>query len=181
MNNFVGNFVGFNGRLNRQPFWISGIVLGVIGFALNWILLSVTGSNGIIDVQGLISGGKTMAEISEMLIDLSRRSGWISLITFVVLLYPAAAICIKRRHDRNNSGLDVWIYLGLALIVSLVQALGLGMTVTEIAGMTVPTPTPLLSVLGIVVGIFAIYLLVVLGFLKGTAGPNNYGPDPLQG
>ena len=23
--------------------------------------------------------------------------------------------------------------------------------------------------------------LVVLGFLKGTAGPNNYGPDPLQG
>ena len=181
MNNFVGNFVGFNGRLNRQPFWISGIVLGVAGFVLNWILLTVTGANAVIDVQALVSGGKTMAEISALLIDFARRSGWISLITFVVLLYPVAAICVKRRHDRNNSGIDVWIYLGLALIVSLVQALGLGMTVTEIAGMTVPAPTPLLSVLGIVVGVFAIYLLVVMGFLKGTAGANNYGPDPLQG
>jgi len=36
------------------------------------------------------------------------------------------------------------------------------------------------SGLGIIVGIYAIYLLVVLGFLKGTSGPNNYGPDPLQ-
>jgi uncharacterized membrane protein YhaH (DUF805 family) len=181
MNNFVGNFIGFDGRLNRQPFWISGIVLAVAGFILNWVLLAVTGSNSIIDVQALISGGKTVEEISALIVDYTRRSSWISLISFVVLAYPVAAICIKRRHDRNNSGLDVWIYLGLALIVALVQALGLGMTTMEIAGMVVPTPTPLMTVLGIVVGIFAIYLLVVMGFLKGTAGPNNYGPDPLQG
>jgi uncharacterized membrane protein YhaH (DUF805 family) len=35
--------------------------------------------------------------------------------------------------------------------------------------------------LSVIVGIFGLYMLVVLGFLKGTAGPNNYGPDPLQG
>ena len=29
--------------------------------------------------------------------------------------------------------------------------------------------------------IFAIYLLVVLGFLKGSDGANQYGPDPLGG
>jgi uncharacterized membrane protein YhaH (DUF805 family) len=46
--------------------------------------------------------------------------------------------------------------------------------------MVVPTPTPLLVVLGLVAGILGIYLLVVCGFLKGTAGSNNYGPDPLQ-
>ncbi len=181
MNNFIGNFVGFNGRLNRQPFWISGIVLALAGVVINWVLLSVTGANGVIDVQSLVSGGATTEQISAMILDLSRRSGWISLVTFIVLLYPVAAICVKRRHDRNNSGLDVWIYMGLTLVVGLVQALGLGMTVIDVGGITVPSPTPLLSVLGIVVGIFAIYLLVVMGFLKGTAGPNNYGPDPLQG
>jgi uncharacterized membrane protein YhaH (DUF805 family) len=35
--------------------------------------------------------------------------------------------------------------------------------------------------LSLVVGVFAIYLLVVLGFLRGTVGPNQYGPDPLGG
>jgi uncharacterized membrane protein YhaH (DUF805 family) len=149
MNNFVGNFVGFEGRLNRQPFWMTG--------------------------------GATMEQITAQILDLSRRAGWINLIVFVILLYPVAAISVKRRHDKNNAGLDVWIYLGLTLIVGLVQALGLGMTTMEIGGMIVPSPTPLLSVLGIVALIYAIYLLVVLGFLKGTTGPNNFGPDPLQG
>jgi uncharacterized membrane protein YhaH (DUF805 family) len=37
------------------------------------------------------------------------------------------------------------------------------------------------NILGIVVGIFALYLLVVLGFLRGTPGPNQYGPDPVGG
>jgi uncharacterized membrane protein YhaH (DUF805 family) len=40
-------------------------------------------------------------------------------------------------------------------------------------------PTMLFSALGIVSAIFGIYLLVVLGFLKGTAGANSYGADPL--
>ena len=31
------------------------------------------------------------------------------------------------------------------------------------------------------IGIFALYLLVVMGFLRGTPGPNQYGPDPLAG
>jgi uncharacterized membrane protein YhaH (DUF805 family) len=36
-------------------------------------------------------------------------------------------------------------------------------------------------IIGVIFGIYAIYMLIQLGFLKGTAGPNNYGPDPLQG
>ena len=36
------------------------------------------------------------------------------------------------------------------------------------------------GIIGGIFGIYAIYMLVVLGFLKGTSGPNNYGPDPLQ-
>jgi uncharacterized membrane protein YhaH (DUF805 family) len=181
LNNFIGNYIGFTGRLNRQPFWMSAIVLVVAGAIVNWVLLSVTGSNGVIDIQALVSGGTSAEEVTAMIVDLSRRAGWISLITFIVLLYPAAAICIKRRHDRNSSGIDVWIYMGLTLVVGLVQAFGLGMTIADFGGITVPSPTPLMSVLGIVAAAFAIYLLVVMGFLKGTAGPNTYGPDPLQG
>ena len=45
---------------------------------------------------------------------------------------------------------------------------------------TIPgTGLPL--VVGIVFLVYAIYMLVQLGFLKGTPGPNSYGPDPLGG
>jgi uncharacterized membrane protein YhaH (DUF805 family) len=180
MNNIIQNYRGFDGRLNRQPFWIGAIILAVVGFIVQWILVAIIGGNGVLDVQGLIASGKTTQDIAPMLVDLARKSAIAQLITFVILAYPAAAISIKRRHDRGNAGWDIWVYLALAFIVSLVQVLGLGMTTTEIQGMIIPTPTPLFTVLGIIAGILAIYLLVVCGFLRGTAGPNNYGPDPLQ-
>ncbi len=177
MNNLVGNFIGFEGRLNRQPFWISAIVLAVVSIIISLVILPLLGlslmpnfdlSGGQVDLSGLAA--------------LQSRSAWISLVFFLVFLYPSAAISIKRRHDRGNSGIDVWIYLGLTALLLLLQALGVGMSTTEIPGVgTIPTPGPILMTLTIIVGIFAIYLIVVLGFLKGTAGPNSYGPDPLQG
>ena len=57
-----------------------------------------------------------------------------------------------------------------SLLWSLIQALGL-LSSTGGIGMVV----------SIIFLIYAIYMLVQLGFLKGTAGPNNYGPDPLGG
>ena len=36
-----------------------------------------------------------------------------------------------------------------------------------------------LSILFLLLGVFGIYMLVQLGFLKGTPGANNYGADPL--
>ena len=37
------------------------------------------------------------------------------------------------------------------------------------------------SLIGLIPIIGGIWMLIELGFLKGTAGPNSYGPDPLQG
>jgi uncharacterized membrane protein YhaH (DUF805 family) len=91
---------------------------------------------------------------------------------------------VKRRHDRDNNGMDVIIYLVLSAIVLLIQALGIGYTMTEIPGATglaIPQPSLPVSILSLVLGVYAIYLLVVCGFLRGTAGPNQYGPDPLGG
>jgi uncharacterized membrane protein YhaH (DUF805 family) len=69
--------------------------------------------------------------------------------------------------------------MALVAVLTLVQALGLGMTTVTIGEITVPSPTPLMSILGVVVGLLGLYLLVVVGFLSGTRGTNGYGPDPL--
>ena len=180
MNNMIGNFTGFNGRLNRQPFWISAIILAVISIVISLVILPLIGLS-IMPAMPTIDANTTSADIANIINAAHTKSGWVSLVLFVIFLYPSAAISIKRRHDRNNNGYDVWIYFALVVILQLISALGIGMSTMDVAGTTIPVPGPIVTGLGIIVGIFGIYLLVVLGFLKGTAGPNNYGPDPLQG
>lgn len=63
----------------------------------------------------------------------------------------------------------------------LLQAFGMAYTMTDIGGMQVPAPSMLYSIVGVVTLVYGIYMLVVCGFLRGTPGPNQYGPDPLGG
>jgi len=177
VNNIIKNFTGFDGRLNRQPFWISAIILAVISIVISFLLLPVIG----LSMMPNIAPGTSSADVIAALPDMMRKSGWVSLVMFLIFLYPVASISIKRRHDRNNSGLDVWIYYALAIINLLLNALGFGLTTTNVQGIDIPTPGPISMVLGIILAVYGIYLLVVCGFLKGTTGPNSYGPDPLQG
>ena len=180
MNNIIANFTGFSGRLNRQPFWISAIILAVVSIVISLVILPLLGL-GIMPSMPAIDANTTAADLANVMNAARTKSGWVSLVLFLIFLYPSAALCIKRRHDRNNSGLDVWIYFALVLVFQLISALGIGMSTMDVGGTSIPVPGPIVSGLGIIVGIYALYLLVVLGFLKGTAGPNNYGPDPLQG
>jgi uncharacterized membrane protein YhaH (DUF805 family) len=181
MNAFLQNYIGFDGRLNRQPFWISAIVLGIVGAIIQFVILQLLGGNVSVNVTNVVQNGGNTQQIVDMLTAMSTKAGWAGLIALVILAYPIAALSIKRRHDRGSAGLEVWIYLALAAIIALIQALGLGMTTTQMGDITMPTPTLLFNIIAVITGILGLYLLVVMGFLKGTAGPNAYGPDPLGG
>lgn len=119
------------------------------------------------------------AQIQAAILGAMQAAAWGSLLLFVITAYPIYCLSIKRRRDRGNNGLDVVIYLALLALMYLVQAFGLGFTITDVGGVPVPMPSMLSTVLSAVVGIYAIYMLVVLGFLKGTPGANSYGDDPL--
>jgi uncharacterized membrane protein YhaH (DUF805 family) len=158
MNTILANYQGTDGRISRQPFWIGAIIIGVIQIVIALLIFPAMG-------MGAATPG----------------GGWASLILFLIIAYPLYSLMVKRRHDKDNNGLDALIYLVLIGVLQLVQAFGLAFTIVDVNGTPVPTPTTLYWVLTVVVGIYAIYMLVVLGFLKGTAGPNTYGPDPLGG
>lgn len=177
MNNFISNFVGFEGRLNRQRWWLSAIAIAVVSLVVTLLILPLIG----LSVIPSIDPNTSAADIGNVIAATRSKSGWVGLVLFLIFIYPTAAISIKRRHDRNNKGIDVWIYFVLVIIMELVSALGIGMSTMQVGEVSIPVPGPIETGLGVIVGIYAIYLLVVLGFLKGTAGPNNYGPDPLQG
>ncbi len=108
-------FLTYEGRLNRQPFWIGNIIL---------IAISIAGS-----LIGMAIGG-TLGNL-------------ISIIFSLAILYPAICIAIKRCHDRDKSGW--WICINFIPLIG------------------------------------GIWYLIEFGCLRGTGGPNRFGPDPLAG
>jgi len=161
MNNLVGNFTGMDGRINRQAWWIGVVVLIVVAIALNFILGAILGG-GMPSIEQLMDPAVMAAY--------AQKQGWISLIIGLITAYPYIALSVKRRHDRDNNGYDAIGLIVFSLVWSLVQALGF-----------VGSTNPVYMIVSVIFLIYAIYILVQLGFLKGTAGPNSYGPDPLQG
>jgi uncharacterized membrane protein YhaH (DUF805 family) len=161
MNNLVGNFTSMDGRIGRQSWWIGVIVIIVVAIVLNFILGAVMGG-GMPSLEQLMDPAVMMAY--------AQKQGWISLIIGLITAYPYIALSVKRRHDRDNNGYDAIGLIVFSLLWSLVQALGF-----------VGSTNPIYMIVSVIFLIYAIYILVQLGFLKGTAGPNSYGPDPLQG
>ena len=151
MDTLIGLMTTTEGRIGRGQWWLGIVVLIVVSIVLS-LILSMVG--------------------------LGR---WAQLITYIVLLYPNWCLGLKRRQDRDNSGLDVKILIGVSGIATLLEAAGIGVTMTDIGnGVLMPMPDLWLSAIFLAMALLGLYLLVQLGFLRGTAGPNSYGPDPLE-
>jgi uncharacterized membrane protein YhaH (DUF805 family) len=86
-------------------------------------------------------------------------------LAYIPLLWVGLAISAKRLHDRNKSA---WWLLLFYLVPAILNAIG------EQIG----TAGIVLTLIGFGISIWA---LVEIGFLRGTVGPNQYGPDPLGG
>jgi uncharacterized membrane protein YhaH (DUF805 family) len=82
----------------------------------------------------------------------------------VALIWPGLAIAAKRLHDRNKSAWWLLVFYVLpGVLNSIGQGLGDLVVVFSLAGAAI-----------------SIWALIELGFLRGTPGPNDYGPDPLS-
>jgi uncharacterized membrane protein YhaH (DUF805 family) len=103
-------------------------------------------------------------------VDSARLSSILSLL----LIYPQFAVSLKRAYDRN---MPTWVIgLFFALDVAF-EFLFLAGWITE---RDLANPPPLAMSLLLPIAVFALALLIELGFRRGTVGPNRYGPDPLD-
>jgi uncharacterized membrane protein YhaH (DUF805 family) len=109
----------YQGRIRRMHFWLGAIGVGVVFGVLYGVLISMSGM-----AQGT-PNGLILALLG---------------VLYIVYIYIALALDVKRCHDRDKSG---WFVL-----IGLIPLIG------------------------------AIWLLVELGFLDGTQGPNRFGPSP---
>lgn len=149
--NIVSLLTSFSGRIGRGKFWLGLIIIVVIAIVLQLLLRSVM------------------------------SQGMAQLLSMVVLIYFAAALYLKRLQDRGK-GMMPWIPIifGPGILLTIMQAGQIGFENISIEGTTASIPTGTLGwvviALATVIGLWA---LVEMGFLRGTKGDNEFGPDPL--
>jgi len=107
-----------------------------------------------------------------MVIDWTGLAGALILfgVLWVALLWISFAVGAKRLHDRDRTG---W-WQAVPIAISAIAALSL-----KITGGSLKEPSTAAQLLDLVSAGFSLWLFVEMGFLRGTRGPNRFGPDPL--
>ena len=134
---------------------------GRINRAKFWLAVLVFVVAGIVAaILGAISGSDALGQL---------LTGVVNLVCFVSGIFVA----IKRLHDRDRSG---WWLLLFYIAPSVLLTIGIIWAIAAIVGNSSGSTGFLISLAGFAIGVWG---FVELGCLRGTVGPNQYGPDPL--
>jgi uncharacterized membrane protein YhaH (DUF805 family) len=113
----------------------------------------------------------SVAELAAHFIAEQIQGDRLSAIVDVAFVYPEFALAVKRAHDRNMPVVFLIVFFAASAFLDL-------LTVLEMTG-TDDEPSSISVLIAVPFTILALFLLVELGFRRGTPGPNQYGPDPL--
>ena len=84
-------------------------------------------------------------------------------VLYIPLVWVGLAISAKRLHDRDKSAWWLLLFYAVPLVLSAASSpIGDSAFFLDLAGLAI-----------------IIWAFVELGCLRGTMGPNHYGPDPL--
>ena len=91
------------------------------------------------------------------------------------MLISSIAVGLRRLHDRDKSG---WWLLLFYLVPSLLWGIG---AVAFFYGVGAEAAGGMIAggVLGVLSFAILVWAFIELGCLRGTLGPNRFGPDPL--
>ena len=87
MDSIVSLLTTTEGRIGRQQWWIGIVVLIVVSIVASIILSIISFGNPTI-------------------------FAWLAVVLNLALIWPSYCLGIKRRHDRDNNGMDVKILIG---------------------------------------------------------------------
>jgi uncharacterized membrane protein YhaH (DUF805 family) len=158
----IGQWFSFRGRIGRKVFWLGYIVPLIIA---SIVAGALDASLGLAAYRGEMAMPADAAQFSPI-------SSLVSLLS----IWPSLAGTIKRLHDRDRSGWWIGGFYLLSAIFGSVAFMMAMMNPESAAAVGMP-----IMVGGIVMLAYVIWLLVETGFLRGTVGPNRFGPDPLGG
>jgi len=155
-----GNLLfGFGGRINRAKWWLTVLIYIIISVVAAIIAASV---------------GETVGNL-------------VTLAAIIPQLWIYLAGGVKRLHDLNRTGawLVVFILGPIILVILFFVIVGMDVLVAianqNLDAATIARVGITGGIVGLLVFILGVWALIWLGCLRGTVGPNQYGPDPLEG
>ena len=165
---------GFHGRINRAKAWL--FILIAIGFEI--VAFAVIGSafglGHIANVMqhkepATVLSGNAVALVACLVVGLA----------FLLLIFAAFAVIVKRLHDRDKSA---WWLLIFYLVPGVLNVYRLSTVMSAMRqGDMAYSGNPIATVAGGVALIISLWAFVEIYCLRGTVGDNRYGPDPLAG
>ena len=143
----------FEGRINRAKYWLAGLIY-LIGGML-YLTISIYA----------LAGSLRDADPARAVTLFPILFNAITYPLFAVGLWTFAATTIKRLRDRNKSGRWIVPFFVFPMLIGEVEdRLGESNAVFFI---------------GLVAFVLSIWAFVETFCLRGTRGPNRFGPDPL--
>ncbi len=144
------SYASISGRANRARYWLTALAAFAIMFVLVMIMAAIAPGKG-----SPTSAGGAIA---------------ITILILPVLycVWVMFAAGLRRLHDLDKSAWWALPYFIGPTLIDAVAEFGIGRAATapywavKLAGMAL-----------------SLWVLVEVGFFKGTAGPNRFGPDPL--
>ncbi len=171
---FTNYLFSFEGRINRAKLWLFILV----GFAWNIVIVAVIMAGfGTAGLSLLAQGQATPSALTLGMTAMIAAAAIVLL--FLAYLYAAIAVTVKRLHDRNKGA--VWLLVFWILPMAL-YIVGFAVIAAATAAGGQHTGDAVLA-LPFSLGGFAIaiWAFVELYCLRGTAGDNRFGADPLAG
>jgi uncharacterized membrane protein YhaH (DUF805 family) len=153
----------FKGRINRKPWWLATIAAGLAASVITAILEAAARSSG----ETIVNPVTHQFEPTGIL-------GLAISVVGLVNMWIAFALSAKRLHDRDRTGW--WLIWQLLILVLAVILVVVAVAVPQEQG---AVWYALAGAAGLAAFVVSVWLFVQIGFLRGTDGPNRFGPDPL--
>ena len=153
----------FKGRIRRLHWWVASLAAGgVAAIAM-----------GILEAAARASGSAIIDPDTHQ-IEPTGLFGLAMSVVGLANMWIAFALSVKRLHDRDRSGW--WLVWPLLIIILATILIVVAIAVPKEQG---PLWYALAGGASLATLAISIWLFVEIGFLRGTQGPNRFGPDPL--
>jgi uncharacterized membrane protein YhaH (DUF805 family) len=159
----------FTGRVQRLYWWVTSFAVAAAAGAITTLL----------EVAARAAGLSTINPETQLI----EPTGIIGVAVGAVgmaNLWINFALSVKRLHDRDRTG---WwlLWQTLALIIAVIAIVVVVVLIKEesAAAEIIAGSYVVAGVFGVIALVITLWLFVEIGFLRGTQGPNRYGPDPL--
>ncbi|HEY0301994.1 MAG TPA: DUF805 domain-containing protein [Rhizomicrobium sp.] len=172
----------FHGRINRAKLWAFLLIIVAFYVVAALAIVFAIGPQHIADVANGAAKPETLFSGAVLVV-----CGILGLVV-LALIWAGFAVLVKRLHDRNKSAWWLLVFYLLPLVLNVPRQMALWralqdgtyMQAAQNGGaMAIGGPIAILA--GGAATIISLWAFVELYCLRGTAGDNRYGADPLAG